>query len=1537
MRFFVPLSLLLSLLLPTAICPAETVLVEDYFADGGTTQGDDPLDVNWVASGGSFQVVEDALLNPVAPHRAAELFINSSNEQEKDEYLSFRLPGTVSLAVGESLQIGFSLRFVDGPPRIDASRTGVSLAYHPNSNRLSPWADAGNREYALYTSYGFAGTLGRLHKSEGVQFLNSWTVLAENLHSVDLNNEPGSVLFMVDRLDESTARLRYRLDNGPWQEAIDQTDPFWDFNQVHFRYRRSGTEPLEKMRLSAVRVVITEVDYSERLPVVWWVNPNGSDGHTGDSLEDAFATINRALLWSRPGDTINLTEGLYRETVQPTISGLPGEPITIRAYPGEQGPDSVTVSGFTPFVASENNVGEWENHSGAIWKIQLPPALTLSLGQNLVMLDGEVLLPARWPSASAPVDFDRRNMARATAGTIDLESRGTQPPYSAPDFYSATYTAAELTSFSTNSLTGAHLDLCPGHNWWHKGGVVTGNDGDTLHFRFRFAENWPLALDTPKQEDRFAIWGHLATLDTPGEFFIDVNGLHGPAHTLYVWLPDSGSPHGRSWEILSRAVSLQAGHTEHLNFENIRIRGGAIHTGIHSAHLHFDGVDVEYGAVNRNLVVYSGQDTAVLLNGSDHQFHNGRIAYTDGRSLFPRGIGHQISNNVIKQSTSHLLSLDELHGGDVRYNTAFNSGNTVAAIGAKASFIGHNHLYRGGMRITDIALMNTWDSGDMEETEIAYNWVHTNLAPRDGTLSWWGGQGIRLDSGYSPLGCSNALIHHNVVWGTTASSSITAWGLQEGMENYGNSKIRIFQNTMARNLVLGGSGSNAGTIAERNIATGFTNAVGSLEGASLVDNLFVEDLVTGNLHGPADFISPVNRNYQLRPSSPAYNTGNPIPDVTESGPYAYLGAYNPANGPWWPGARVRQGDLLHLQGIIETDALGKHWLVIQGAPEGRTFPESFTVQLGDLTLQNPKVVYCFNSDMVEARMPLAFLPDGASLPLSVSLDGVSFQTPVTPSVSVPHPTAHLPESVITTHHSGTTISIELDPAPTHLTTRFPLSFAGLLEQDLTRDAIPWIVDTRSWASLGMDPEGRDLRFFTANGKTPLRFHIEAGLGTENTLFWLLRENSGENLETVASFIDESMLYVGFGDGIHYDLDDPTVLTESYPALDSPALLLHLRATSLTEGREEGDPISTWPDLSPGQATVVAPQPSMQPTWHRTSFAGLPAVAFDGATQHLQVNGAEGLGTGPARYIAVYRNPDPGSRSWQRVISARANQELTDWETGVAIIPPNSAGTILPNHEPIISDANRQAEYSRENFTVAKRALSEAEWFRGEIAEIIAFEGSFMGAERDALYRYLRRKYNIVPRPVATFDTANSLPSLRLWLGDTEVESFSLSENGVLEFILPLLESDISPASLDLTLQLADGSLLTIPAAVWVGHEADVWRMENFGPDKVIDPDFAEDLTGWLADPDGDGLPNLVEFALGTDPLDPGSAERIRLIHGEEGLRFDIPGLHSQTRMHLERSSDLKDWTDLGEYLPGTWFSAPLQALFWRLRFYLVED
>jgi len=69
--------------------------------------------------------------------------------------------------------------------------------------------------------------------------------------------------------------------------------------------------------------------------VSYYVAPDGSDAAPG-TLESPFLTIANAVGLAQPGDQVLVREGVYRETIVPPRSGTEQAPITIANYPGER-------------------------------------------------------------------------------------------------------------------------------------------------------------------------------------------------------------------------------------------------------------------------------------------------------------------------------------------------------------------------------------------------------------------------------------------------------------------------------------------------------------------------------------------------------------------------------------------------------------------------------------------------------------------------------------------------------------------------------------------------------------------------------------------------------------------------------------------------------------------------------------------------------------------------------------------------------------------------------------------------------------------------------------------------------------------------------------------------------------------------------------------------------------------------------------------------------------------------------------------------
>ncbi|MGB1287763.1 MAG: hypothetical protein ACPG7F_14585, partial [Aggregatilineales bacterium] len=63
--------------------------------------------------------------------------------------------------------------------------------------------------------------------------------------------------------------------------------------------------------------------------IAYYVSPDGDNDLTGQTLSDAFRTIQHAIQLAQPGDTIHLLPGHYYQDVNTIRDGLPEQPITI--------------------------------------------------------------------------------------------------------------------------------------------------------------------------------------------------------------------------------------------------------------------------------------------------------------------------------------------------------------------------------------------------------------------------------------------------------------------------------------------------------------------------------------------------------------------------------------------------------------------------------------------------------------------------------------------------------------------------------------------------------------------------------------------------------------------------------------------------------------------------------------------------------------------------------------------------------------------------------------------------------------------------------------------------------------------------------------------------------------------------------------------------------------------------------------------------------------------------------------------------------
>lgn len=497
---------------------------------------------------------------------------------------------------------------------------------------------------------------------------------------------------------------------------------------------------------------------------------NASDANSG--TEDMpFLTLNKAGEVAKAGDTVIVHEGVYREEFTPKNDGRALAPITYKAAEGEK-PVISALEEFKGFIEDEKT---------GMWIGQLSKAL--NFGRNQIFYNGEALEAGRHPNTHTHPKYtgamDDFASVWPTVGNICIKVDKGDVATSDTDL-----------DQPDNYWKGGTFITCKGENWTMvSGDIVSSSKGQIVVKDHDNSRSYNLGLkpsaahngsyffeSANADEDWGYITNHIHTVDMPGEWFVDEEGL------IYLMPPEGATINeGFEYKVRQRVANLN--NRKHIILDGINTIGGGIT-------LH--GEETEGCVLNNGSFKYLGHtnryndpqlgyiDTDISVYGDDGVSTPER--YEDGPrekgelGIYISGYNNSVVNSDIAYCAGAGINVCGSYGyiyNNNVYNCAYMPGYLASvSVGAvpgtsKVASRGGNMIIYNDIRYSGRSNMIYLTAYDSEDSisgmntaympdEVAYNYMaHYGIGTSDtGAFYTFGGSfgNDKLRTG----------VHHNI-------------------------------------------------------------------------------------------------------------------------------------------------------------------------------------------------------------------------------------------------------------------------------------------------------------------------------------------------------------------------------------------------------------------------------------------------------------------------------------------------------------------------------------------------------------------------------------------------------------------------------------------------------------------------------------------------------------------------------------------------------------------------------------------------------
>jgi len=613
----------------------------------------------------------------------------------------------------------------------------------------------------------------------------------------------------------------------------------------------------------------------------------GGDG----SATAPFATIQQAADVAQAGDTVFIKPGTYCETVKPKNSGKEGSPITFRNCPGEEKP---TICGGDRVTGPWTKEGDNIYWAPCTWGMKVP-------GQNQVVVDGDLMIEARWPNIGG-----KEQLAPAKRVWKEIGGQGVlaQMMFNKDDVV-----VTNSPKWGTDFWKGGVVWGVGG--WSARSALITGSQtsGDACR----------MTVSTNKTDwwNNFAGWpapgfltGVKGALDCEKEFFLDE-----AAGRLYLIPPGGVDPAGLTVYAKKRTTVIDLTGLTNVVFTQINTMmagitlnnatGCALQNGRHLYSSHFYLMPNGRGDAVLGTTRDDPAGAALYVSGESNRIEGCEIAYAatgvrlDGRNHVVRNcvitdiyigsyfgaifigdfypVGGECGGHLIERNT-----MSRTGRGAVYWNEHKNA-EPIKTTYTKCRVL-YNHISDFMESTEDGGAIYAWviDAGG---TEVAYNWIH----------------GERGDYHFNPALYSDDVTskfryHHNVIWDVKLG---IGWNKILGKDEAYNNTIWCRSEaafTMA--WAGGGAGAPSGSKVFNNLSNKRFDVPPAAWGNEVTNNLMAGSGFAGNPEKPASGLD-----FRLAQGSPAIDAAMVISGITDgSVGKPDMGAYEFGGVAWVPGA-----------------------------------------------------------------------------------------------------------------------------------------------------------------------------------------------------------------------------------------------------------------------------------------------------------------------------------------------------------------------------------------------------------------------------------------------------------------------------------------------------------------------------------------------------------------------------------------------------------------------------------------------------------